>query len=86
MTRQSAIKFHSDFYTINKQYDKALTYSEKFHSATDSMNNNDLQLQLKKMEQQYNLEKKEKEIVLLKRTRNCVKLIYKKRELLTPAL
>ncbi len=73
MTEANSYKFLSDFYANNKQFDKALTYSDKFHAASDSMENNDLQVQLKKMEQQYNLEKKEKEIALLKKDQDLRK-------------
>jgi len=60
-------QFLSNFYAANKQYDKALEYNEKYHSAEDSTHNNELQGYVKKLEQQYNLEKKEKEIALLKK-------------------
>ena len=60
-------KFLSHFYADSKMYDKALSFNEKFHAKKDSTQNNELELQLKKMEQEYNLEKKEKEIALLKK-------------------
>lgn len=66
-TEINSYKFLSNFYAANKQYDKALSYNEKFHLANDSTTNNELQLQVKKLEQQYNVEKKEKEIALLKK-------------------
>jgi len=63
----------SDFYAENKQYDKALAFNEKYHSKQESIQNSLLQLQIKKLEQQYDLEKKEKEISLLKKDQ----LLYK---------
>lgn len=62
-------KYLSGWYAKNKQYDKALEYNEKFHQAEDSLENTDLQLQVKRLEQQYSLEKKEQEIALLKKDR-----------------
>ncbi|MBS1948625.1 MAG: tetratricopeptide repeat protein [Bacteroidetes bacterium] len=57
----------ADYYSKQKQFDKALGYTKKLHSSTDSVDNNELQLQMQKMEKQYNLEKKENEISLLKK-------------------
>ena len=65
-------KYLSDYYAKSSQYDKALAYNEKYHSVLDSIENNELQLQLRTLEGQYNLEKKEKEIRLLKEE----KLLY----------
>jgi signal transduction histidine kinase len=56
----------SEFYAGNKQYDKALEFSNKFHDIKDSITGINIQVQLKKLEEQFNSEKKEKEIVLLK--------------------
>jgi two-component system, NarL family, sensor histidine kinase UhpB len=63
----SGFKNMVDFYIANKEFDKALEYNNKYHLAIDSIENNDLQLQVKKMEELYNVEKKEKEITLLKK-------------------
>jgi two-component system, NarL family, sensor histidine kinase UhpB len=68
----SNYKFLADFYAKNKQYDKALGYNERYHSQMDSMQGKELQLQMKALEQQYSMEKKEKEITLLKEE----KLLY----------
>jgi signal transduction histidine kinase len=63
----SGFKSMVDFYVANKEFDKALEYNNKYHRAIDSIANNDLQLQVKKMEEFYNIEKKEKEITILKK-------------------
>jgi two-component system sensor histidine kinase UhpB len=65
----SNYKYLSDFYAKNKQYDKALGYNERYHNEMDSMLNKDLQVQMKELERQYSMEKKEKEIDLLKEER-----------------
>lgn len=57
----------ADFYAANKQYDKALDYSNKYHTIKDSISGANVQVQLKKLEEQYNSEKKENEITLLKK-------------------
>ncbi|MBA2500335.1 MAG: tetratricopeptide repeat protein [Chitinophagaceae bacterium] len=57
----------ADFYEANGQHDKALIYTNKYYRLNDSIQNNELQLQLKKMEEQYTVEKKENEITLLKK-------------------
>jgi len=57
----------ADFYTSNELYDKALQYTTKYHRLNDSIQNTELQVQLKQMEQQFNVEKKEKEIEILKK-------------------
>lgn len=63
----AGFKNMADFYIANKQFDKALDYINKFHNAIDSIQNNDLQIQVRKMEEQYTVEKNEKEITLLKK-------------------
>jgi signal transduction histidine kinase len=60
-------KYLSDFYSQNKQYDKALIYYQKYHTGLDSEQNKELQLQVRGLEQKYNLVKEEKEISLLKK-------------------
>lgn len=57
----------ADFYEANGQFDNALKYTNKYYRLNDSIENNDLQLQLNKMEEQYAVEKKETEITLLKK-------------------
>lgn len=57
----------ADFYSANRQYDKALEYTNRYHALKDSIAGADVQVQLKKLEEQFNAEKKEREISLLKK-------------------
>ena len=63
----SGYKNLASFYEANQQYDKALEYTNKYYRLNDSIQNNDLQIQVKKMEEQYTVEKKETEITILKK-------------------
>jgi len=63
----ASYKYLADYYANKKEFDKALKYTNKLHRVADSVGGNDLQLQIKQLEEQYNLEKKEKEIALLKK-------------------
>jgi two-component system sensor histidine kinase UhpB len=63
----SSYQYLADYYSGIKQYDKALEYTVKLHQANDSLQSRDVEVQIKKMEEQYNFEKKEKEIALLKK-------------------
>lgn len=65
--RALGYKSMARYYTANNNFEKALLYTQKYHAANDSLLNNELSLQLKKMEEQYTVEKKEKEIALLKK-------------------
>jgi len=57
----------AEFYASSQQFEKALEYTKKYHQYTDSLKNNELQTQIKRIEEQYNLDKKEKEIAILKK-------------------
>jgi two-component system, NarL family, sensor histidine kinase UhpB len=65
--RALGYKSMARYYAANNDFEKALLYTQKFHAANDSLINNELSLQLRKMEEQYTVEKKEKEIALLKK-------------------
>jgi signal transduction histidine kinase len=67
MQRALGYKSMAGYYAANNNFEKALLYTQKFHAVNDSVVNNDLSLLLKKMEEQYTVEKKEKEIALLKK-------------------
>jgi two-component system, NarL family, sensor histidine kinase UhpB len=77
----SGFKNMVDFYTANKEFDKALEYNNKYHQAIDSIENNDLQLQIKKMEELYNIEKKEKEITVLKKDQQLTQARLQKQKI-----
>jgi two-component system, NarL family, sensor histidine kinase UhpB len=82
----SGLKNLVDFYTGNKQFDKALEYNNKYHQVIDSLRNNELQLQVKKMEEQYIVDKKEKEITLLKKDKEIQKQnLFRQRSLFVGA-
>jgi signal transduction histidine kinase len=78
----SGYKNMIDFYVGTKQFDKALEYTNKYHQSMDSLQNNDLQIQIKKMEEQYRVEKKEKEITLLKKDKELQQQKLQRRGLL----
>ncbi len=66
-TEVNNYKYLADFYEKNKQYDKALMYIKKYYGRSDSLQNQQLQLKVKELEQRYNLVQQEKEISLLKK-------------------
>lgn len=57
----------SYYYEQNKKYDKAFEYLKKHMALKDSMEGSNVLLQMKNLEEQYNSEKKEREIELLKK-------------------
>jgi two-component system sensor histidine kinase UhpB len=64
----------SEFYTTNKNFEKALYYLKKHQSLTDSVEGKTVLLQVKELEEKYNSEKKEREIELLKKDQQLKKL------------
>jgi signal transduction histidine kinase len=64
----------SEYYAINKNYDKALEYLKKYEALKDSLEGNAVLLQMKTLEEQYKSDKKEKEIELLKKDQELHKL------------
>jgi signal transduction histidine kinase len=60
-------KHLAEYYASKKQFDKALWYTNRYHQLNDSIQNIEIQAQFKKIEQQYNLEKNEKQIAILKK-------------------
>jgi signal transduction histidine kinase len=67
--QQEAIEYNrlSEYYALNKDFEKAHYYSKKYYALSDSVNGNNILMQLKELEEKYNSEKKEKEIELLKK-------------------
>ncbi len=57
----------ADYYAQNKQYEKALEYTTRFNELRDSIKSNEVLAQLKTIEEQYNKEKNEKQIILLQK-------------------
>jgi two-component system, NarL family, sensor histidine kinase UhpB len=57
----------AQYYARTGQAKKAVEYLTKYYEVTDSMQDLNTQVQLRKMEGQYNVEKKEGEIALLKK-------------------
>jgi len=76
----SSYRYLADYYANKKEFDKALEYTNKLHQVTDSVQNKDLQLEIKKLEEQYNLEKKEKEIALLKKDQQLNQVTLQKQK------
>jgi signal transduction histidine kinase len=68
VTRQViGYKHLADYYETIKRYDKALEYTNRYHSLNDSIQNHEIQTQFKKIEEQYNRDKNEKQISLLQK-------------------
>ena len=70
----SNYQYLADLYASTRQFEKALEYSNKFHHINDSLQALDVQVQMKKMEEQYNIGKKEQEIALLKKDQQLTHL------------
>ncbi len=64
----------SDYYALHKQYDKALVYFKKHKALKDSVSGNTVLLQMKTLEQQFEQDKKQQEIELLKKDQELHKL------------
>lgn len=73
-------QFLADHYAKSGQFEKALTYNDKYHRVNDSLQTMEIQLQIKKLEDQYNLEKKEQEIAILKKDRQLTLLSLQKQK------
>jgi two-component system sensor histidine kinase UhpB len=73
-------RYIADHYASVRQYDKALDYTTRYHQLSDSLMSKEVQLQVKRMEEQYNLEKKEQEIALLKKDQELTHLSLQKQK------
>lgn len=67
--QQEAIEYFrlSEYYEASKDYAKALYYLKKHEALTDSVEGNEVLVQLKDLEEKYNNDKKQQEIELLKK-------------------
>ena len=57
----------ANYYTQTKQFEKALEYTNKYNGLRDSLKSNEIVAQLKTIEEQYNKEKNEKQILVLQK-------------------
>ncbi len=57
----------ADYYTQTKQLEKALEYTNKYYELRDTLKSNEILAQFKTIEEQYNKEKNEKQIILLQK-------------------
>ena len=64
----------SEYYAVNKQYDKALHYLKKHYQLKDSLEGSSVLIQIKQLEKLYENDKKEKEIALLKKDQDLQSL------------
>ncbi|MEO7445292.1 MAG: tetratricopeptide repeat protein [Ferruginibacter sp.] len=69
------------YYTANGEYEKALEYTKKYNLYKDSLTNNELQGQIKNIEEQYNLDKNQKEIAILKKDQQLQQAKFEKQNL-----
>jgi two-component system, NarL family, sensor histidine kinase UhpB len=65
--QQDAYLFLSEVYSKNKQYQEALDQFQNYHALADSLTGQKLKLEYKALESQYQLEKKNAEIELLRK-------------------
>lgn len=70
----------SDWHFQNKQYDLAFVTLKQYHQLNDSIRGEDVLVQLKLVEQEYQNEKKEKEIALLKKDQELKEAVIEKHQ------
>lgn len=63
----------SEYYALNKNYEKAFEYLKKHEALTDSLEGSAVLVQLRTMEEQFKNDQKEKEIELLKKDQELQK-------------
>ncbi len=70
----------ADFYTDKKEFEKALAFTKRHYALNDSIRSNEIQSQFKKIEEQYNSEKNEKQIALLEKDQQLNRQQLKQQE------
>lgn len=75
----------ADFYAAKNDFEKALEYTNKHHAIKDSVTGENVLVQMKALEEQYNSAKKEKEIELLKKDKELQKQNIFNQRLMTGA-
>lgn len=63
-----------EHYERTRRFDKALEYAKLFYTTQDTLQQGETKLQLTRMEAQYNVDKKEHEIALLKKDQELTRL------------
>src|SRR5260370_758417 len=77
-TQLANYQYLADHYEGVKQFDKALYYARKYYAMNDSLQGREVQLQMNRLVAQYNMEKKEREIRLLKEDQQLTKLVLQR--------
>ncbi len=74
--RNAALEYSrlSEYYALNKKFNKAYDYLRKHEALTDSVAGNMVLLQMNDLEKKYESEKKEQEIILLKKDKELHQL------------
>jgi two-component system, NarL family, sensor histidine kinase UhpB len=70
----------SDYYSVNKEFEKALYYLKKHEALSDSVDGNNVLLQIKELEERYNSDKKEQQITLLQKDQQLQTLKLKQQQ------
>lgn len=70
----------SDYYGVNKEFEKALYYLKKHEALSDSVAGNSVLLQIKELEERYNSDKKEQQIALLQKDQQLQTLKLKQQQ------
>lgn len=70
----------SEWHYQNKQYEEAFVSLTRYHQLNDSIRGEDVLVQLKHVEQEYQNEKKEKEIALLKKDQELKEAVIEKHQ------
>jgi signal transduction histidine kinase len=76
----------ADWYSNRGEFQKAFEHLKTLQALTDSIRGNEVQLQIKKLEEEYLGEKKDKEISLLKKDRELQDLELSRQRLLNTAI